>query len=433
MTTGDFRKTAPDISDFGLLSLSSPSVSTLDGGVRLVVLDAPDFPEVCRIVVVEGGGAIEAAEPNLAQLSVSQLREGTSRHDSRAIADIFDSSGSWLVESSMNHSRALTLHTLNSQLSTTLPLALELLASPTYPAEIVDTNLRRVSANLEVALTRNEFIANRELKRLIFGDGHPAATFATPESILDYSRSDLSDFNDKWLSSRATTIYVSGRITPAVLETIQEAVAHFAAKVTHEALPLRFVEPMPHDETGGVSRLSGAQRNQASVQIAIPVIPSTDPEMPMLSILVTALGGYFGSRLMANIREKKGLTYGISASLNREVDGNYVKISTECDASKVDIVVDEINREIESLASHPFDAVELTRLARIVRSSKASILENVFARLNYIMNCDLRAIDVAEFVGQQRLLATLTSDKLADLAVRKLINNPRYVAIVGKE
>jgi predicted Zn-dependent peptidase len=144
-----------------------------------------------------------------------------------------------------------------------------------------------------------------------------------------------------------------------------------------------------------------------------------------------ALGGYFGSRLMSNIREEKGLTYGISASLCGNYEGAYVEIDAQCDASFVEQVVEESRKEIASLWENPPRDEELHRIKLRVWSSLASIADTPFATSDYYITRRIVGTTDSYFQDQMEALKNLTSHRIAEIAKKHLNPDALTVAIAG--
>ena len=144
-----------------------------------------------------------------------------------------------------------------------------------------------------------------------------------------------------------------------------------------------------------------------------------------------ALGGYFGSRLVANIREEKGLTYGITASLNGSPEGSYVEISAMCDKKYAGQVLDEVASELKLLATDPPRGAEIERLKLSATTSLAEMLDTPFSRMGYYMTQVLVGTPDNYFEEQCRQIRLLTSDSIAEMASRYLDPQFLYSVISG--
>lgn len=428
------RKTPPAVADYGLLRLSEPEVTVLPSGIRVVAFDDPRSEDVAQILVMAEGSRAESADPSLAQIAMAQIVEGGAGLSGREIADRFDTAGAWLRPIVFPHRRAMLLSTLGHQIGSTLPLLLSLIADPSYPEEEFSKYCSRMAASLDISMSRNPWLAGREIDRITMGENHPLGRRSTPGSILNLTPADALSFHRSRLATSQITVYAAGRLGSGRLDKMLGMLDDFGNGLPRiEPAKPEIVAARPISADGFESFLRGEPRNQASVQVAIPLPDDSDPDFQTLIYTVKALGGYFGSRLMTRCREEKGYTYGISASVMRQPEGNFVRISTETDRRHVDAILTEIREAIGSMATVPVEADELNRMKRHSRGVKASSKENIFSQMNYYLMSDVSGFSPSEFIGQQLLLDSLSAADIAGAAGRHLSTAPLYVAVVGAD
>lgn len=425
------RSQAPDIKDFSIMRLSPVEERWFAGGkVKLLLLDDPFAPDVTRVTVLLPGGSAEASEPTLATLAMSQLREGTARHNGEQIADMLDYSGAKLTTAANPHSRSVAVMAINSQLPGLLELMLELILQPTFPEEEFHKAALRIAANIRLGRERNSFLATEASDVETFGPDSPLGRTYNPDNTASLTGEDAAQFHRLWSITEGTTVYAVGHLTPELIAKIELFTQKLATGLSDSEKRPLIVMPRPILQSRHID-LSGEPRNQAAIQITIPLPDASEPGFLQLLFAVKTLGGYFGSRLMANIRENKGYTYGINASVIRYCEGNYMRIATECDRSYVAAVLDEINKEIAGMASRPVEDDEFMRMKRHAFSVKASTLESSFSQMQYRISCDTSGINSDEFIGQQITLESLNAKEIAEISERYLVNAPRLTVIVG--
>jgi len=170
---------------------------------------------------------------------------------------------------------------------------------------------------------------------------------------------------------------------------------------------------------------------QSAVVMSIPAIDRSHPDYCALRLATMALGGYFGSRLMTNLREDKGLTYGVTAGLYGYREGSAVMVSTQCDNRSVKSVVDETVNEIKKLADNPPEGEELNRLIQTASTGLASILDSPFNVINHIAAERLTGTPVDYFDRQQTAVASLSAETIGNCARRYLDPDKMLIAVVG--
>lgn len=429
MTTPDMldRKTVPPISDFGLLHLIEPEVTDFGNGVRLVTIHDPQAQEATRVTAAIGGGYAEAKDASLPFIAAAQMREGTPSLSGAEISDRLDTAGATLESGAGAHHSLLTLTALNSVMPEVLPLLLDIVGNPVFPDDEFRKALMRRAAALEVAEKRNSFLSARQCENLYYGQEHPLTLRTNPKSVAQLTADDARRFHTL---GRGVTLLAAGNLTAplrAMLASGAESLAAAAKDAAEATLDVRPLWPSATPDCW----TEGEMSNQASIVMAVPLPDASDPSLLHTILAAKALGGYFGSRLNANIREEKGYTYGITASVSRAREGNFMVISTECDRSYVEPVVAEINLELQRLADVPLTDDEITRLKRSVRSGCASVLENVFVQADYHIMCLMRGTSAEGFIRQQTALDTLTADDIARAARLNIVPARRFTSVAG--
>ena len=219
-----------------------------------------------------------------------------------------------------------------------------------------------------------------------------------------------------------------GNITPALIEKISKT---FSATIPAGHAPELSLAPFVPAPAGDliISRLEHA--SQCAGNITLPAIRRDHPDYLPLYMAVYALGGYFGSRLMLNIREDKGLTYGISASLQGHIEGSIIGISAETDNRNCFRLIDEVGAEMLRLASDPPKDDELTRMRRSAISEQITVADSPV----YIVNQHIsqQTLNLPENYIKNKLNAinTITSEQIAEVASRYLIPSLNRTAIAG--
>ena len=173
---------------------------------------------------------------------------------------------------------------------------------------------------------------------------------------------------------------------------------------------------MPEPLCGARSEIKKKGAVQSAIKIRIGAIPRSHPDYIPLRILITALGGYFGSRLMKNIREEKGFTYGISASLSGRRHEGYIDIETQCDSAYTWKVIDEISAEISRLQHEPLGREELLKVKKYIISSLTKVLDTPSARADYASTDFLYGTGADYFNRQVEITDRITPEELTEVA-----------------
>ncbi len=421
------RTTAPPIKAFGNLDIPETRTVTLDNGIPLTILDNGE-QEVNRITLAWDGGIAETLRPSVATIATNILREGTKHHNGAEIAETIDFNGSWLRTHVHSHHTSMVLHSLNSRTANVLPYIAEIISEPSFPEKELSVVREKTARNSELDREKVEFYSAHNLRRMLMGKEHPLAQSESPDKIRAITVNDIEAFHSRIFSTSTCRIYLAGRITPAIEDTVNR---HFgSAHSNGEGCKLNIIPFSPlNDIRESVFKKKDAL--QSSVKLAIPTIDRNHSDYIPLRIAIIALGGYFGSRLMMNIREDKGYTYGINASLLGYREGGMLTISTQCDNSYVNPVIDETVKEIKRLASEQFPADELERLKHYVMTQLASLLDSPFSMMDYYENIQYTPTPTDYFAQQINAIKSLTADDIPRLISKHLNLEQIYTSICG--
>ena len=241
------------------------------------------------------------------------LREGTRRYDAAQIAEKLDYYGAWLELSSASEYAYVTLYSLNKYLPQTLDILESIVKEPVFPEKelgvIVDNNIQQFLVNS----SKVDFLAHRGLVKALYGGQHPGGRLVQEEDYRRITPAVLREFYDRYYHSNNCSIYLSGKVTGDCIHRI-ESLFGCEAFGTDFRKPEK-TEFHPVTTSGKRIFIERPDALQSAVRMGMLSLDRNHPDYLKARVLVTLFGGYFGSRLMSNIREDKGYTYGISAAI----------------------------------------------------------------------------------------------------------------------
>ena len=428
MTKPD-RRTAPEVSVPGNLIMPPVESLILANGARLACYSGGDA-DVNSLTVAIGGGTAEEEVAGLTSLTNAVAVDGTTTMTSEEIAEVLDFNGSWTSGNVGLHRSTRNFFSLNSRFDDVLPVIADIIESPVFPDHESAVGCEKSARQAELEREKERFYSDNEVNRLLKGRRSRSARVAEPDELRALTADDLRRAYRRAFNPLNMTVYLSGRLTPHIVDAVAsrfeamkahgEGVGPAASDFKADGKPRRVDIPRP-----------GALQSAISAGIATPV-GRRDDDYEMLRIAVVALGGYFGSRLMLNIREDKGYTYGIGASLMGYPDESFLRISTQCDNRYANSVIDEIRAELLRLQSpDSFNADEIERLRSFVTTLLTAELDSPFAIMNHHAVLDDVGAPADYFARQQRALASMTPESLAGMARRYLSPENLYIAVAG--
>lgn len=424
------RLKAPDIYEIGALSAPAENIAVLSNGLTLHVISG-GIPALTSMRLLMPGGLAETPRPRLYGLTSRLLPEGTSDHPGDSLAEFLEDRGSSMTTRLTNHHVELSITGLSSSFTSLLPLLAETALHPEFSPAAIDKVKRAAITRFEIAMREVPYLANLRLKEMLFGLDNPYVPSREIDPIRDYSRDMMLDAHKSWLCTSGMHLYIGGRLTDSMID---RATALFSTLPSSGSTAEYKKVSFPVLETGTLDFTLVADAVQNSVSMGIPTIGRDHPDYIPLYIAVMALGGYFGSRLTMNIREEKGLTYGISASIMPFHDTGYIIIESDTDPANVNQLISEVKAEIERLKdADSFTPDELTRLRRHILSDLARITDTPFSRMMYLQTRVTADDFPSGFSDLEAAARRLSAQSIAETAARYLDPDRLVISIAGAE
>lgn len=409
------RKTAPTTYPFGTLVMPAETVEQLPNGITFHRYIGGDQP-VVNISLHFTGGTVEMGEAT-AKLTTGMLTEGTASRSAEDLAEVLDYYGARIATRTLAHRSVIELSLLSSTAGDMLEVLADMLVHPSFPAERLELNKLRAKNVVRSADCSPANVADKAIRPLLYGPTNAMAHSMTEEDIDSVSREDIVAAHQRLMCPSAIHAYMSGLADDS---TVAQVCAFLGSLPQLGQGYAMNIEPCQAAAPGTIvhSIVPGAM--QSAVHCALPTIGRDHPDFVALRFTIMALGGYFGSRLMANIREEKGLTYGISAWLSAAYEGASANISTLTAHSSVDMVIEEIRREMGRMATEPPSGDELETFRTYAMTGLAELLDNPLSVMQYYGTQNLVGAPEGYFEEQQRVLQSLTPDRIARISAQYL-------------
>lgn len=422
------RSKRPAVTPFTDVHLDFPQSQTLSCGIPIWVINGGD-EQVCRISVYVAGGTIHESQPLLSLLTPLMALEGSEHFDTRQIAERLDYYGAW--KTALNHDTMseLSLSSISEHYGHVLPLLVDGLAHATFPESEFGMYRQRYAANYATMRERVKYLAGVEMRRLYYGDGHPLVADIDPAKLAQMSVSDLKAFYARFFHPSNCRLILSGKVTDEMVRLTDEAFSQWVDDKPAEAMPAWSIRPS--DQMLKVVDKPGAV--QAAVAMTLQAIGRTHPDYLSLRLLCTVLGGYFGSRLMSNIREEKGYTYGIHAFLSGRAEDGYIGVSTECDVRYTWQLIEETKHEMQRLIDEPIPEDELNLVRQFMLSDQAKTLDTPFNKASYVASTWLYGVYPEYYNQQIHTILHTTPEQLQQVAKRYLNLDKLRIVIAGDQ
>ena len=422
------RREAPPLKDAVdyPLTLKPYRAFRLRNGVEAYTVDAGPQDVLQLELVFDAGNVFE--DTNLVAASTNYLlKNGTLRRTAFDINEHFEYYGAYLNRTCQNETANLVLHCMTKHLPELLPVLRELVTESVFPQEELDTYRQNMLQRLAVNLKKADFVAGRLIDVSLFGEDHPYGRFTSPEAYAALTREQLVDFYERHYLKGRSRLFVAGRV-PADIEALLEK--------TYGDLGLSgqppLAKPFPvHPATEHHSWLiNDPEGLQGAIRMGSPFPDKHHPDFPRVQILNTVFGGYFSSRLMSNIREEKGYTYGIHSYLHAYVQGSAWMIATEAGKEVCEATVQEVYLEMERLRNEPVEEEELHLVRNYMIGTLLGDLDGPFHIIGRWKSLILHGLDESYFYNTVGLIKTISASELQELAQQYLQPERFYELVV---
>jgi zinc protease len=420
------RKTAPpivDAVDFNL-QLKPYTKFILKNGVEVYAINA-GAEEVMAIEWVYFAGNSYEEQDLIAASANFLLKNGTTKKTAFRINEHFDYYGSYLNRACYNETAVLSLHSLTKHIGELLPAVRELLTDSTLPQDELDTYKQNMKQRLRVNLKKSDFVAGRLIDAYLYGEQHPYGKFSRAEDFDRLQREQLLDFYKKYYQQGKLVIFAAGRL-PADLERLLNE--QFGDLVNKEVKDL---EHPVHPAAEKKFRIANDENGvQGSIRLARPFPNRHHPDFLKVMVLNNLFGGFFGSRLMVNIREDKGYTYGIHSYLQNHVHNSAWMISTEAGKEVAEATISEVYKEMKRLREEKGDEEELLMVRNYMMGSILGDLDGPFQIIARWKNIILNNLSENYFYESINTIKSITVKELQELAQKYLIPEEFYELVV---
>jgi predicted Zn-dependent peptidase len=348
------RLTAPPIYPIQQIPLQQPIAHKLSNNNMLYAISA-GFQPVMSVEVIFKAGNLCETKKGVASFAARLLQEGTATKNAQQIADFISFHGAFLQINPSEDRLGIALLLPTHQLGNVLPILVEMIQAPTYPIEELENFRRRAIQNYQVNKLKTAFLAGNELKAQIFGKDHPYGLSMTEQDYEAIQQADLVEFHRNFIKEAAFEVILAGNFGSNELNIVEKELGNLKT-VTANSLINRQVPPAISKRK---IHIKMPESVQASVRVGRLLFNRTHPDYLRMRVVNEILGGYFGSRLMKNIREDKGYTYGIYSRISTYSDTGSLVIGADVKKEFAAEVIEEIYKEMNVLAQEPVPAQEL--------------------------------------------------------------------------
>jgi zinc protease len=404
------RQVAPKLTPIKSIDFSVPEMYEIHAGIPLYWKNNIANETSKLELHFHAGTTIET--PILASLTAGLLISGTKNKSAIQIQHALDAVGAYYDVSVSQEQAVVTIYALNSYLKQAFDIFHEAMTSAIFPEKEVQEICNERQEKLKVQLQKVNVLAQRKIQQVLFEET-PYAQVIAQGDYATVKRTKLIDFHQKHYLNGLAKVFLVGDLSSEEMHAIKAACADFAGKEYQpSACSFTGKTHIVHEEKSDAL--------QSAIRIGKIMFNKTHPDFIAFSVMNTILGDYFGSRLMSNIREDKGYTYGIGSYMMENTHFGYFMIATEVAKEVREATIQEVKNELERLQTElvPEEELELVKSYLLGQLLKAA--DGPYAMLDLFSGVELHDMDMSFYNKYIKKIQEIKAEEIREMVCKHL-------------
>lgn len=423
------RKISPAFKTIDKVEMIHASEKRLRNNIPVYAINA-GTQDIIKIEFLFAAGMYHQQMPLQAATVNSMLEEGTSKMTAAQIADAVDFYGAFLEVGVEQDYASVILYTLNKHLKATLPVVEQVIKDAVFPQSEIDTHLKNKKQKFLVNNQKVATIARKRFGELVFGEKHPYGIDVKEADFGKIKRDHLIDFYSSRYTSDNCKIILAGKVNDDLYTQLDDLLGGDDWKAARE---INEIGAEIKSTTEKEQLIFKEEALQSAIRIGKIMFNKTHPDFHPMQVLNTVYGGYFGSRLMSNIREDKGYTYGIGSGMVSLKNAGYFFISTEVGVDVCKDALKQIYFEMDRLKEELISEDELQLVKNYMLGTFLRNVDGPFAladRFKGIMEYNLGYDYFDKYLATVK---NITALQIRELANKYFDKSSMIELVVGKK
>ena len=368
--------------------------------------------------------------PLIAPAANLMLQDGTKNLTSVEIAEKLDFYGAFLHLNTNKDYSTVTLFSLNKYLPKTLKIIEDIIKNSVFPQKEFEIFIQKKKQQFIVENEKVKTLASRKFSQVLFVENHP---YGKVEQLKDYNNlttRHLSEYYNSLYVAKNCKIIASGKINKDIIKLFDNCFGRNDWDTQFNIKANNFEIKPSNQKTHLILKDDSLQ---SAIRIGKPLFNKLHPDYTGMQVLNTVLGGYFGSRLMSNIREDKGYTYGIGSFIASLKNAGYFAIATEVGTDVCKNAIKEIYFEIKKIRNELIPENELNLVKNYILGEMLRIFDGPFSLAESFRSILEYNLDYSYFDKFIDTVKNITSKELNTLANKYLDEDSMLEAIAGKD
>lgn len=415
------RKKQPQLKPVQRIDFLEPQHFQIGEHAKLHWISQVDDESVKVEFIFDAGS--NNGKPIISGFTNNLLMAGTFTKTANEINESIDSLGGYVQAESSKEEASFSIYGLRKNIAAIVDIVWDAIIHAYFPQDEIDLLTRTSKQRFSVNQEKVSFLARRKFTESIFGD----SSYAQLNNMEDYDnieREQLVEFHKEF--------YLQGLFKVVVIGNVSEKlIKNWVEKITPNAIPHEPTYEGDFENLKGKVHVEKEGAIQTAVRIGRILFNRKNPDYQKVNIVNTILGGYFGSRLMSNLREDKGYTYGVGSGIAELKESAYFFISTEVGSDVAEDAVREIKNEIEKLQHEfvPEEELLLVRNYTVGKILKGS--DGPYAMMDRYLTVDAFGMDLSYYDEVMKVLYSITPPDIKEFAYKYLKWEDMIVVTAG--
>ena len=420
------RTQAPAQHPIAEITLPTPRKGILSNGIPYSFIDNENL-DLIHLIIQLRVGILHEPQKHLALYTYALLKESSQAHTSTEIADLLDFYGTHYSISETLDKTSIIVSIPKKNIPQILPVVFDFISAPHYREDNLSIYKNLKIKDLEYNSQKTDVRNTQLMLHAMFGDAHTAGQFSTKENLQAITIPQMQAFHQETFCAENISIFATGHID----QEVEDCFSKLFSQIPHGGRTMDIQDLALPADSNPVIFEKMPNSVQSSITLCRPMFGYTDDERKDFSILSTITGGYFGSRLMQNLREKNGYTYGISSGSVYFGNQSLFIINSDVNIKDTQAAINACFEELERLQQEPVGEEELESVKNYIVGDLLRDVENSVSYLKKYAFWNFHGLDEKEFQENMRHVHQVDAEKILFLSQKYFQHNKLTQVIVG--
>lgn len=425
--TGDVRKSAPSAGSPPKIQIGAAETFTLDNGLTVILVENHKLPTVSYRIFVDNDPVLEKDAAGYLDLTGELLSKGSKTRTKAQIDEQVDFLGANLF----SDANGVNGNCLSKHSDKLLTIMSDVLLNPVFLPEELEKAKKRAESNLASQKDDANAIAGKVASVLRYGKDHPYGEIMTDATLAKINLEQIKTYYNTYFKPNIAYLVVTGDVTKAQVE--KQAKQYFGQWAKGDVPTHTYGIPRAPEKTQvDFVNKPGAVQSVINITYPIELKPGT-PDVIRSRVANSILGGYFNSRLNANLREGHGWTYGSGSSLNPDKLVGSFNASASVRNAVTDSSIIEALKEMRRLGEEKVGEAELQVVKNVMAGNFSRSLEEPGTVATFALNTARYKLPADYYEKYLEVLQSISADEVQAMAKKYIRPDKAHILVVGNK